>query len=171
MPRSEIAAVGVALAPVRFGGMCHVAARCCWCCYLCLALCKMVGSNSHVVDVSLLIWMHGIFSSLAWSFVFLRMSDQLNSRELNGHTFWKIGCFVVLGSCFLQKIWHFGAVFAHLPTESWGGTSMLLPTAMPSCGRYAVHRIGSYFFFHPDLGRHLIQFDQHVFFKWVETPT
>lgn len=47
----------------------------------------MVGSNSHVVDVSLLIWMHGIFSSLAWSFVFLRMSDQLNSRELNGHTF------------------------------------------------------------------------------------
>lgn len=48
---------------------------------------------------------------------------------------------------------------------------MLLPTAMPSCGRYAVHRIGSYFFFHPDLGRHLIQFDQHVFFKWVETPT
>ena len=132
--------------------MYHVATRCCWCCYLCLALCKMVGSNSHVVDVSLLIWMHGIFSSLAWSFVLLRMSDQLNSRELNGHTFCKIGCFVVLGSCFLQKIWHFGAVFSHLPTESWGGTSMPLPTAMPSCGRYAVHRIGSYFF-HPDLGR------------------
>ena len=120
--------------------------------------------------------MHGIFSSLAWSFV-LRMSDQLNSRELNGHTFWKIGCFVVRGSCFLQKIWHFGAVFSHLPTESWGGTSMPLPTAMPSCGRYAVHRIGSFFLFSPGLGetsdpiwpKHFFQmgwFNHHLAKNW-----
>ena len=57
-PAEAMECASLALAPLRYGGavcvMLLLDVDVMSCCYLCLAPCKMVGSNSHVVDVSLL---------------------------------------------------------------------------------------------------------------------